>query len=175
MPILPSETSNFSARQPTPILQQSRNTKMNIIKGAAWNHTKPRYTAKHIAGQLIALHREMIQLHLTDHRQKNTQAIILPKNSVAACGIYLYDQGLNLGPLHWTHDVLATGPARKSLLWIFFNWWPFGMVWVILLCSFDLCAFVKLRYFLLCLVSGEFLSQMLVESYQSLFQHLLRW
>ena len=32
---------------------------------------------------------------------------------VAACGILFPDQGLNLGPLHWEHGVLATGPPRK--------------------------------------------------------------
>ena len=30
-----AEASKFSVRQPTPILQPSRNTKMNILKGAA--------------------------------------------------------------------------------------------------------------------------------------------
>ena len=33
---------------------------------------------------------------------------------VAACGILFPDQGLNLGPLHWKHRVLATGPSGKS-------------------------------------------------------------
>ena len=32
---------------------------------------------------------------------------------VLACGIQLPDQGLNLGPLHWEHPVLATGPLGK--------------------------------------------------------------
>ena len=30
-----------------------------------------------------------------------------------ACGIYFPDQGSNLGPLHWEHGVLATGPPGK--------------------------------------------------------------
>ena len=34
---------------------------------------------------------------------------------VSACGIWLPDQGSNLGPLHWEHRVLATGPSGKSL------------------------------------------------------------
>ena len=33
---------------------------------------------------------------------------------VAACRIYIPDQGLNLGPLHWEGGVLTTGPAEKS-------------------------------------------------------------
>ena len=33
-----------------------------------------------------------------------------------ACGIQFPDQGSNLGPLHWEHGVLATGPLRKSLV-----------------------------------------------------------
>ena len=33
---------------------------------------------------------------------------------VAACGIQFPDQGQNLGPLHWEHKVLATGPLGKS-------------------------------------------------------------
>ena len=33
----------------------------------------------------------------------------------AACGIKFPDQGLNPGPLHWEHRVLATGPPGKSL------------------------------------------------------------
>ena len=27
------------------------------------------------------------------------------------CGIWFPDQGFNLGPLHWEHGILATGPA----------------------------------------------------------------
>ena len=33
---------------------------------------------------------------------------------VMACGIQLPDQGSNLGPLHWEHEILATGPSGKS-------------------------------------------------------------
>ena len=33
---------------------------------------------------------------------------------VVACGIWFLDQGLNLGPLHWEHGVLATGLPGKS-------------------------------------------------------------
>ena len=36
---------------------------------------------------------------------------------VAACGIWFPDQGLDLGPLHWEHGVLATGSPGKSLPW----------------------------------------------------------
>ena len=34
----------------------------------------------------------------------------------AAQGIWFPDQGLSLGPLHWEHGVLATGPPGKSLV-----------------------------------------------------------
>ena len=34
---------------------------------------------------------------------------------VAARGILVPDQGLNLHPLHWEHRVLTTGPPGKSL------------------------------------------------------------
>ena len=37
-----------------------------------------------------------------------------------ACRIQSFDQGLNLGPLHREHRVLATGPPRKSLDGAFF-------------------------------------------------------
>ena len=33
---------------------------------------------------------------------------------VVACGIWLPGQGLNLGPLYWEGEVLATGPSEKS-------------------------------------------------------------
>ena len=35
---------------------------------------------------------------------------------VVACEIYFHDQRWNLGPLHWEHGVLATGPPGKSPL-----------------------------------------------------------
>ena len=34
-----------------------------------------------------------------------------------ACGSSSPDQGLNMGPLHWEHGVLATGSPGKSLPW----------------------------------------------------------
>ena len=34
---------------------------------------------------------------------------------VEAYGILLPDQGYNPGPLHWEHEVLATGTPAKSL------------------------------------------------------------
>ena len=33
---------------------------------------------------------------------------------IAAWGIWLPDQGSNLGPLHWEHRLLATGPPGNS-------------------------------------------------------------
>ena len=38
---------------------------------------------------------------------------------VAARGIWFPDQGLNLGPQHEEHRVLATGPPGKSLIYDF--------------------------------------------------------
>ena len=39
-----------------------------------------------------------------------------------ACGIRFQDQGLNLGPLLWEHEVLATGPqVPKKSLDVFFD------------------------------------------------------
>ena len=35
---------------------------------------------------------------------------------VEACGIKFFDQGLNPGPLHWEHEVLATGPPGSPPL-----------------------------------------------------------
>ena len=35
---------------------------------------------------------------------------------VAARGVLIPDQRLNLGPLHWEHEVLATGPPGKPLV-----------------------------------------------------------
>ena len=33
---------------------------------------------------------------------------------IVACGIQFPEQGWNLGPMHWEHRVLATGPPEKS-------------------------------------------------------------
>ena len=41
--------------------------------------------------------------------------VVARKLLVVVCGIYLPDQGSNPGPLHWEHEVLATGPPGKSL------------------------------------------------------------
>ena len=35
---------------------------------------------------------------------------------IVACGIWLPDQGSNLGPLHWKHGTLATGSPGKAWL-----------------------------------------------------------
>ena len=77
----------------------------------------------------------------------------------------------NLGPLHRDNGVLVTGPTGKSPVVIFFFFFNDGhLQWceVICCCTFDLCAFVKLRSFFLCSVFGEFLSQTLVELFQKL-------
>ena len=77
----------------------------------------------------------------------------------------------NLGPLHRDHGVLAIGPTGQSPVVIFFFFFFDGhLEWceVICCCTFDLCAFVKLRSFFPCSVFGEFLSQTLVELFQKL-------
>ena len=40
---------------------------------------------------------------------------------VASCRIQFPNQGLNPGPLHWDHEILATGPLGKSLSYTFFS------------------------------------------------------
>ena len=37
---------------------------------------------------------------------------------VAACGIYFPEKVSKQGPLHWEHEILATGQQGKSLLWV---------------------------------------------------------
>ena len=41
-------------------------------------------------------------------------------SSAATCGIQFPEQGLKLGPLHWKHGVLDTGPPGYSLHDFFF-------------------------------------------------------
>ena len=42
--------------------------------------------------------------------------IVACKLLVAACGgAWIHDQGSNLGPLHWEHRVIATGPPELNL------------------------------------------------------------
>ena len=58
----------------------------------------------------------------------------------------------NLGPLHRDHGILATGPTGQSPVVFFFFFFNYGhLEWceVICCCTFDLCAFVKLRSFFL--------------------------
>ena len=65
----------------------------------------------------------------------------------------------NLGPLHRDHGVLATGLTGQSpvvlcffslfVCFVFFNDGHLEWFEVICCCTFDLCAFVKLRSFLL--------------------------
>ena len=58
------------------------------------------------------------------------------KSLLAAYGIYLPDQGLNLDPLYWELRVLATGTAReiplpaiyRRDLSIWASWYPWGLL-----------------------------------------------
>jgi len=64
------EPSRPSARYTTLILQQKRNTNLNIKRQAAQSHAKPIDTPKFTIGKFIALQREEIQLHPPEHRHK---------------------------------------------------------------------------------------------------------
>ena len=78
----PSSTQKpkrFSARQTTLILQQNRNTTLNIKKQAAQSHAKPIETPKLTIGHFIALQREEIQLHPPEDRHKLLQPENLEK------------------------------------------------------------------------------------------------
>ena len=48
--------------------------------------------------------------------QQVRSLVVACKLLVVVCRIYLPDQGSNPGPLHWEHEVLATGPPGKSPL-----------------------------------------------------------
>ena len=52
------------------ILQQHRNIAMGINTQAAQSHTKPLDPSKLTTENFIALHREEIQLHQTEHQLK---------------------------------------------------------------------------------------------------------
>ena len=49
-------------------------------------------------------------------RSPALQADALPSELLGKAKDKFPDQGSNLGPLHWEHGVLATGPLRKSLV-----------------------------------------------------------
>ena len=55
------------------ILQQNRNTTLNIKRWAAQSHAKATDTLKLTAGHFTALQREVIQLHPPEHRHKLPQ------------------------------------------------------------------------------------------------------
>ena len=64
------EPSSSSARHTMLILQQNRNTTLNIKRQAAQSPTKPRDTSKLATGHFIEPQREEIQLHPPEHRCK---------------------------------------------------------------------------------------------------------
>ena len=47
--------------------------------------------------------------------------VVAQEPLVAGCGIEFPCQGLNPGPLHWDHGVLAIGLSGKSLAHVLFN------------------------------------------------------
>jgi len=62
-----------SARHTTLILQQNRNTTLNIQSWVAQSHTKPIDTPKLTTGHFIAVQREEIQLQPPEPRHKFPQ------------------------------------------------------------------------------------------------------
>ena len=50
------------------------------------------------------------------HQVLVEEGVIFINHAGSMCQIQFPDQGLNLGPLHWEHRVLATGPLEKSFL-----------------------------------------------------------
>jgi len=73
------EPSSSSARHTMLILQQNRNTTLNIKRQAAQSPTKPIDTQKLTTGHFIALQREEIQLRPPEHRHKFPQTVNLEK------------------------------------------------------------------------------------------------
>ena len=67
---LKQRVNNSRARRAMSILQQSRNTALNIKRQAAQSHAKPIDTPKLTIGHFIALQREEIQLNSPEHRHK---------------------------------------------------------------------------------------------------------
>ena len=67
----------------TLILQQNRNTTLNIKRWAAQSQSKPIDTPKLTIGHFIALQKEEIQLHAPEHRHKFLQ----PGNFGNVCSV----------------------------------------------------------------------------------------
>ena len=67
------EPRSFTARHTILILQQNRNTTLNIKRWAAQSHAKPIDIPKLTTGHFIALYRGEIQLHPSEHRHKFPQ------------------------------------------------------------------------------------------------------
>ena len=55
------------------IIQQNRNTTLNVKRWVAQSHAKPIDTSKHTTGHFIALQREEIQLQPPEHSHKLPQ------------------------------------------------------------------------------------------------------
>ena len=69
-PSLSQEPTSSRTRHTMLILQQNRNTNMNIKRQVAQSHAKPMDTPKLTTGQFTALQREEIQLHPPEHGHK---------------------------------------------------------------------------------------------------------
>ena len=67
------EPKRSSARHTMLIIQQNRKTILNIKRWASQSHAKPVDNPKLTTGHFIALQREKIQLHPSEHRYKLTQ------------------------------------------------------------------------------------------------------
>ena len=64
------EPTSSRARHTILILQQTRNTALSIKRQVAQRHIKPIDTPKLNIGHFIALQKEEIQLHPSEHRHK---------------------------------------------------------------------------------------------------------
>ena len=67
------EPKRSSARHTMLIIQQNRNTTLNVKRWVAQSHAKPIDTSKHTTGHFIALQREEIQLQPPEHSHKLPQ------------------------------------------------------------------------------------------------------
>ena len=73
-----------------------------------------------VLGLLIASVSLLVALRLYSH---GSVIVVHGVSYSKACGIFL-DQGLNPGPLHWEHEVLATGPPGESLVRLSYSQLP---------------------------------------------------
>lgn len=74
--------SKFSTREPTAILQQKRNTTVNIIEGGCTKPTKPANTPKHNPWTSHCTSEKEIQIRLPLHRHTFHKTLTLEKGPI---------------------------------------------------------------------------------------------